>query len=283
MENPEIRDGDGRRWTEMDGVVHEHNTPAQPMKAVRWEGKVLDVARRHLGLTQPQSNGGQAYPESSMKGDNQHNLLNTPRASGSPFLAPEPIADDATLNEQSAQGGTPDNSVYEPLNRPLPPEDETEEERLARYQREWDEGRDPPPTEEPVNEQPANEQPPEPLPAIPRGVLKGRGTKKNMKASIKVSALNIRGHGNTNVNHDDNKWHKLWTIMRMKKIGAMIVGEAHLDEDRKAAIDSLFQRQLRVDYTKHPHTANAKGVAIVLNKNLVRTRTVKTYEIDGGL
>ncbi|KAJ6472520.1 hypothetical protein C8R45DRAFT_936414 [Mycena sanguinolenta] len=26
MENPEIRDGDGRRWTEMDGVVHEHNS-----------------------------------------------------------------------------------------------------------------------------------------------------------------------------------------------------------------------------------------------------------------
>ncbi|KAJ7104119.1 Endonuclease/exonuclease/phosphatase, partial [Mycena belliarum] len=103
-----------------------------------------------------------------------------------------------------------------------------------------------------------------------------------MKAAVRIAALNIRGQGNTDVNHTDNKWYELWQLMREQKVGVMIVGEAHLDDERKAAIDQLFGRVLRTDFTKHPMTANAKGVAIVLNKNMVMTGTVTTKEIIPG-
>jgi hypothetical protein len=39
------------------------------------------------------------------------------------------------------------------------------------------------------------------------------------------------------VNHDDNKWFELWSIMRLQKIGAMITGEAHMNAERKAAFE----------------------------------------------
>ncbi|KAJ7065904.1 DNase I-like protein [Mycena belliarum] len=70
--------------------------------------------------------------------------------------------------------------------------------------------------------------------------------------------------------------------MREQKVGVMIVGEAHLDNDRKAAIDQLFGRVLHTEFTKHPMTANAKGVAIVLNKNMVMTGTITSTEILPG-
>ncbi|KAJ7203194.1 Endonuclease/exonuclease/phosphatase [Mycena rebaudengoi] len=70
--------------------------------------------------------------------------------------------------------------------------------------------------------------------------------------------------------------------MREEKIGALIVGEAHLDDDRCASLNRLFGRSLEIKYSKDPDTANARGVAIVLNRSLVNTDDATTTEIVPG-
>ncbi|KAJ7026422.1 hypothetical protein C8F04DRAFT_966373, partial [Mycena alexandri] len=105
---------------------------------------------------------------------------------------------------------------------------------------------------------------------------------KNTKAAITLAALNIAGHGNLNVNHQDNKWHHVWQVMREQKIGVLVVREAHLNDERKDSIQNLFGRVIRIEFSQDPLTANAKGVAFVLNKNLVDTEDVNTTEIVPG-
>ncbi|KAJ6458145.1 hypothetical protein C8R47DRAFT_1246697, partial [Mycena vitilis] len=92
----------------------------------------------------------------------------------------------------------------------------------------------------------------------------------------------ISGHGNINIRHNDNKWFHIWQILREQKIGVMIVGEAHMDDVRCDAIHDLFGKVIRVEFSKDPHTANAKGVAFVLNKNMVGMDNIKTTEIIPG-
>ncbi|KAJ7247771.1 hypothetical protein C8J57DRAFT_1080656, partial [Mycena rebaudengoi] len=103
-----------------------------------------------------------------------------------------------------------------------------------------------------------------------------------MKASVKVAALNIKGNGNPNVRHQDNKWYELWQIMREGKFGVLIVGEAHMTDQKKADIDALFSRCMRLEFTKNPISNRRAGVAFVLNKNLVETEDIKTIEIVAG-
>ncbi|KAJ7023368.1 Endonuclease/exonuclease/phosphatase, partial [Mycena alexandri] len=135
---------------------------------------------------------------------------------------------------------------------------------------------------QPPTPQPA---PPEPPPGRiypgPATNIGGPGN-KNRKAHIKVAALNIKGHGNTNVYHPENKWFGIWQLMREEKIGALIVGEAHMNDERKTNIDNLFGRKLRLEFTGDPRSPNAKGVAIVLNKNMVETSEISTEEIIAG-
>jgi hypothetical protein len=63
----------------------------------------------------------------------------------------------------------------------------------------------------------------------PHRKFTGKGN-KTTKAAIKIAALNIRGHGNVNLSHKDNKWFRLNEMIRDEKIGMLVVGEAHLDD-----------------------------------------------------
>ncbi|KAJ7029730.1 hypothetical protein C8F04DRAFT_962517, partial [Mycena alexandri] len=120
-----------------------------------------------------------------------------------------------------------------------------------------------------------------PGPALPRRV--GPTWKKDTKASIKISALNIKGRGNPNVLHDDNKWYHIWQLVREQKIGVLIVGEAHLDDNHKADVDNLFGRAIRVEFTPDEIAPAARaGLAFVLNKNMVETQGIKVTEIVPG-
>jgi hypothetical protein len=92
--------------------------------------------------------------------------------------------------------------------------------------------------------------------------------KKTTKVSIKLAALNIRGNGK------DKKWWKLNQIINHERIGMLIVGEAHLDEERLESIDRVFKRQLLVKYSKDPRTPNANGVTIVVNRNQLKVEDI---------
>ncbi|KAK0483051.1 hypothetical protein EDD18DRAFT_1084357 [Armillaria luteobubalina] len=59
---------------------------------------------------------------------------------------------------------------------------------------------------------------------------------KHTKASIKITALNIHGIDNTNTWHPDNKWNHVNQIMSTRRIGIMVVREAHFNDERHSAI-----------------------------------------------
>ncbi|KAJ7083533.1 Endonuclease/exonuclease/phosphatase, partial [Mycena epipterygia] len=103
------------------------------------------------------------------------------------------------------------------------------------------------------------------------------------KASAKIAALNMRGRGNPDVRNGDNKWYNIWQIIHEQKIGVMIVGEAHLDNNHKTDIDNLFGRVIRVEFTPDEEAPAARaGLAFVLNKNIVETENVSAIEIVPG-
>ncbi|KAK0484273.1 Endonuclease/exonuclease/phosphatase, partial [Armillaria luteobubalina] len=112
----------------------------------------------------------------------------------------------------------------------------------------------------------------------------GRRTKcpKNTKASIKIAALNIRGMGNTNSWHPENKWNHINQIMQTKRIGIMIVGETHLNDERRDAVEGMPRSHLRIIHSEDPESPNARGVAIVLNKELTTTESIRAVEIIPG-
>lgn len=106
--------------------------------------------------------------------------------------------------------------------------------------------------------------------------------RKNTKASIKIAGLNIRGHGNMNVNHEENKWSTIKKMVLRQRIGILVIGEAHMDAERREEILKLHGADLKIFYSKLPNTANAAGVAIVLNKNITNTEGIQTHEIIPG-
>lgn len=106
--------------------------------------------------------------------------------------------------------------------------------------------------------------------------------KKNTKASIKIVALNIQGMGNTSTWHPNNKWNHVNQIMNTKRIGILIVGEAHLNDEWWDAIESMPRSRLQVLHSEDPKSLNARGVAIVLNKEITETENVNAVEIVPG-
>ena len=106
--------------------------------------------------------------------------------------------------------------------------------------------------------------------------------RKNTKASMKIAALNINGIGNENPNHGQNKWNHINQLVKEHKINILAVGEAHLNESRHLAIETLFSKRLKVIYSKLPHSHNAAGIAIVLNKENTNVEGIETHEVIPG-
>ncbi|THU95165.1 DNase I-like protein, partial [Dendrothele bispora CBS 962.96] len=103
----------------------------------------------------------------------------------------------------------------------------------------------------------------------------GRRAKKT-KAAIKVASLNIRGYGNPNTAHPENKWNfinqLMPLLMRTKRLGVLLVQEAHMDEEQRSDVNKRFSKRIKVFSSGHPESPHSKeGVAIVLNKDFLET------------
>ncbi|KAJ3931031.1 MAG: hypothetical protein NXY57DRAFT_1049181 [Lentinula lateritia] len=70
--------------------------------------------------------------------------------------------------------------------------------------------------------------------------------------------------------------------MLQRQIGILVIGEAHMNAERRDDIEQKYGKDLKIFYTKLITTPNAAGVAIVLNKNLTNTEGVQTHEIVAG-
>ncbi|KAJ3803759.1 hypothetical protein F5876DRAFT_54159, partial [Lentinula aff. lateritia] len=105
---------------------------------------------------------------------------------------------------------------------------------------------------------------------------------KRTKISIKIAALNIKGHGNMNIQHVNNKWAEIRLTMLQRRIGILVAGEAHMNAERRQEIERIYGKDLKIFYTKLPDTPNAAGVAIILNKNITNIEGVQIHEIVAG-
>ncbi|KAK0494944.1 hypothetical protein EDD18DRAFT_1058202, partial [Armillaria luteobubalina] len=65
-------------------------------------------------------------------------------------------------------------------------------------------------------------------------------------------------------------------------IAVLIVGEAHLNDERKESITNVFGKLLHIEHSQTPDNANAKGVAIVLNKRQTNHQNLKQWEVVPG-
>ncbi|KAJ7276388.1 Endonuclease/exonuclease/phosphatase, partial [Mycena haematopus] len=106
--------------------------------------------------------------------------------------------------------------------------------------------------------------------------------KKRTKASTLVATLNIKGIGNPNPWHPDHKWYHVNQLMKENKLGLLVVTESHLNVVRHAGIQNLFGRRLEIIFSEDPETPNGRGLALVINKDLLSVDNIQTWEIDPG-
>src|SRR5271156_502072 len=93
--------------------------------------------------------------------------------------------------------------------------------------------------------------------------------KKNTRAAIKIATLNMRGK-------DTEKWYNINQNMRDKKIGILALQETHLTDELKDQLHKIFGKRLEIINTIDPEQPNARGVAIVLNKEITNTQNIKS-------
>ena len=102
------------------------------------------------------------------------------------------------------------------------------------------------------------------------------------RATIKIGSLNMRGNGAT-IGSGNSKWLCMNQLTRDEKIAVLTVQETHITEQKAEELNSLFQASLRVIVSPDPaNPTGARGVALVLNKRLIKADEVKTEVLIPG-
>ncbi|KAH6904207.1 Endonuclease/exonuclease/phosphatase, partial [Coprinopsis sp. MPI-PUGE-AT-0042] len=106
-----------------------------------------------------------------------------------------------------------------------------------------------------------------------------RQAKHRTRAHIKVGSLNIRGGGLTTT---ADKWQQINRVMKKGKISVLAVQETHLSDDRTKELNAQFSGQMKIYNSCDGETTNARGVAIVIDYNLMKSGPVVTRKIIPG-
>ena len=116
----------------------------------------------------------------------------------------------------------------------------------------------------------------------PQTAPKKRGMRK--KANIKIGTLNINGlHTGTESGVSFEKWAEVNATMKKDKIAILAIQETHLDEPSLQAIHRAFGKRLRIINSQLENNPRASaGVAFALNKDLVETDNIKSYDLIRG-
>ena len=71
--------------------------------------------------------------------------------------------------------------------------------------------------------------------------------------------------------------------MRDKKIGVLLVQEAHMTQERCTQLEHLFSRRMKIFFSENAENPTGKGgVAVVLNKQFVLAAEATAMEIVPG-
>ena len=104
------------------------------------------------------------------------------------------------------------------------------------------------------------------------------------KANIKIGTVNINGlHTGSENNNTFEKWAEINATMKRDKVAILALQETHLDERNTTAIHQVFGKKLTILNSQPEENQRASaGVAFVLNKDLVGTERIETYELIKG-
>ena len=101
---------------------------------------------------------------------------------------------------------------------------------------------------------------------------------RGVRSSLKMATINIKGRRSG----DTDKWMSLPQIIRERKIGLLAVQETHLTDELADQFENLFGNTLLLKFSPDPNTRNARGVAVVINKRIVKTQGIKETVIVPG-
>lgn len=105
---------------------------------------------------------------------------------------------------------------------------------------------------------------------------------KKTRATVTVATLNMRGRGVQTARYGQSKWNDVNKLVKDKKIGILALQEAHLTSDFVEEIHTLFGKRIHVIWSSDPDQPNAKGVTVVINKELMRTNGIESTELIPG-
>ena len=103
--------------------------------------------------------------------------------------------------------------------------------------------------------------------------------KRRTRANIKIASLNIRGGGSNKI---QEKWHHINQLLRQDKIGILALQETHSTDALISSLHALFGKRLHIYHSSDPDAPNSKGVAIVLNKEILHTNNIQHHDIIPG-
>ncbi|CDO76176.1 hypothetical protein BN946_scf185034.g9 [Trametes cinnabarina] len=117
----------------------------------------------------------------------------------------------------------------------------------------------------------------------PNRVPRHRAEKIGQKTTAIVATLNINGFGTMLPDHPDNKWGRIYSMMREERIAILLVQETHLTDRRVADLHEMYAGSVKILHSPHPDAPTQKeGVAVVLNAKLINTSNAKMKVIVPG-
>ncbi|RPD77087.1 DNase I-like protein, partial [Lentinus tigrinus ALCF2SS1-7] len=98
-----------------------------------------------------------------------------------------------------------------------------------------------------------------------------------------VASLNMNGFGHLKADHPDNKWSRMYRMMKEHRIAILFLQETHLTESRTDSIHKMFGRKIKVFHSANPEAPTQReGVAIVLNSKYMNVSDGSVREIVPG-
>ena len=93
-----------------------------------------------------------------------------------------------------------------------------------------------------------------------------------------MASLNIKGRRSGDI----EKWMHIPQIIREKRIGILAMQETHLTDELAHQFKSLFDNTLKLIFSPDPETCNARGIALVINKRLMKADDIRSTTIVPG-
>jgi hypothetical protein len=110
-----------------------------------------------------------------------------------------------------------------------------------------------------------------------------RQTRNSTMSGVCIGTLNLKGFGETDLSKENAKWNHVNQLMRDKKIGVLVVQEAHMSDERRDELEKKFHRRLKIFSSADPDKpTEMAGVAVVFNKDILNVENVSAEEIIPG-